>query len=153
MTLQVVPTSPGSGKFTVLEGSRTLGEIVLHFWPEEGSLIVDGVSYNLYREKPQPCGFILEGRRGAIARAEQPSIFRREFVIRHDGREYTLRPKSAFGRKFILLERGRQVGSITPKSLFTRKAEADLPGELPPRIRLFILWLPLMTEATAAAST
>ena len=32
----------------------------------------------------------------------KPSVFRREFVIRHAGREYTLRPRSMFRRAFGL---------------------------------------------------
>lgn len=65
-----------------------------------------------------------------LARAEKPSVFRREFVIHHVGREFTLAQKHAF----------------------TRTAAASLPHELPLPVRMFIVWLTMISwrrEATA----
>ena len=52
-----------------------------------------------------------------------------------------------FSRAFALLEGGREIGSLSADNIFTRKATADLPGELPILLRMFIVWLMLMSEA------
>ena len=145
MLLQIVPTSWGSWNFTVADESRRVADIATSWWREKGTLAIDGATCRVYREALMSGAFILEGAGGVLARAEKPSVFRREFVIRHAGREYTLRPRSIFGRAFILLAGSREVGSLEPQSVFTRKAAADLPGDLPLPVRAFIVWLMLIS--------
>ena len=141
MMLQVVPANWYSWDFTVADESRPVADIATSWWLEKGTLAVDGATYRVYREAPLSGAFVLEGAGGVIARAEKPSVFRRELVIRHAGREYTLRPRSMFRRAFVLLDGSREVGSLTPRSAFTRKAAADLPRDLPLPVRAFIVWL------------
>ena len=141
MMLHIDPTSWYSWDFTVSDESRPVADLAMSWWREKGVLAVDGVTFRVYREGLASGAFILEGPGGVLARAEKPSAFRREFVMRHDGREYTLRPRSMFGRAFILMAGSRELGSVAPHSAFGRKAAADLPPELPVPVRAFIVWL------------
>jgi hypothetical protein len=141
MMLQVVPTHWYSWNFTVRDESRPVADIALSLWREKAGLTVGGERYRMYREAPLSGAFVLEHAGRVLAQAEKPSAFRREFVIRHAGREYTLRTRSIFGRAFILLDGSRHVGSIAPNSPFTRKAAADLPHDLTLPVRMFMVWL------------
>jgi hypothetical protein len=114
-------------------------------WGEKGALTIGDTTYEMHREGPMSGAFVLEHAGSVLARAEKPSFFRREFVIRHAGREYTLRRESTFRRAFVFLDGSRQVGFIAPKSAFTRKAAASLPHDLPLPVRMFIVWLTMVS--------
>jgi hypothetical protein len=143
--LQIVPTHWYSWDLRVLDESRPVADIAISQWREKGALTIGETTYRVYREGPMSGDFVLEHAGSTLARAEKPSFFRREFVIRHAGREYTLRPESMFRRTFLLLDGSRQVGFLAPKSAFTRKAAASLPHDLPLPVRMFIVWLTMIS--------
>jgi hypothetical protein len=124
----------------------------MSWWGEKGAFAIDGATYRVYREALLSGPFVLEGQGGVVARAEKPSVFRREFVIRHAGHEYTLRPRSLWQRAFVLFDGSREIGSVAPKSAMTRKAAADLPDDLPLPVRAFIVWLTLISWRRAQSS-
>ena len=143
--LQIVPTHWYSWDFTVTEESRPVADIATSWLREKAELTIDDATYHLYREALMSGAFVLEHAGSVLARAEKPSIFRREFVIRHAGREYTLLPRSMFGRAHVLLDGSREVGSLAPDRVFTRNATADLPHDLPLPVRMFIVWLTVIS--------
>jgi hypothetical protein len=79
-----------------------------------------------------------------VARTERPRRWRRELVIDHSGRRFTLRAKSAFRREFQLLNGPVQIGFISPEGLFTRRADAEFPNYFPLFLQVFIIWLVMM---------
>ena len=143
--LQIVPTNWYSWDFRVTDESRPVADIATNWWREKGALTVGDTTYPVYRGAPMSGRFVLERAGSVLAQAEKPSSFRREFVIHHTGREYTLRPESVLRRAFILLDGSRQVGSIAPNSTFSRSAAADLPHDLPLPVRMFIVWLTVIS--------
>jgi hypothetical protein len=143
--LEIVPTHWYSWDVTVTDESRTVADIATNWLREQGALTIDGTTYRLYREALLSGAFVLEHAGSVLARAEKPSFFSREFVVYHDGREYTLRPESLFRRAFILMYGQQQIGSIAPKGTFTREAAADLPHNLPLPLRMFIVWLSVIS--------
>ena len=142
--LQIVPTSWCSWDFKISDESRPVADIAINGWRDKGALAVDGATYRVYREALLSGDFILEGVGGVLARAEKPGVFHRMLVIRHAGRDYTLRPTSLFRQKFVLLDGAKEVGSVAPRNAFTRKAAVDLPHRLPAPLRLFIVWLTMI---------
>ena len=150
--LQIAPTNSFSWDFKVSDESRRVADIAMSWWRDRGELIIGGATYRVYREAPFSRAFVVEGAGDVLARAEKPSVFRLEFVIRHAGLEYTLRRRSIFRRAFVLLDGSREVGSIAPKNAFTRKAVVDLPPTLPVPLRMFIVWLTVISWRRAAAS-
>ena len=145
MSLQIVPTHWYSWDVRVTDESRPVADIAMSWWREKGALTIGDTTYRVYREAPMSGAFVLEHAGSVLARAEKPSVFRREFVISHAGREYTLRRESLFRRAFVLLDGSRQIGSLAPNSAFTRKAAADLPHDLPLPVRMFIVWLTVIS--------
>ena len=98
----------------------------------------------MYRES-WLCGpFVLERDGSVLARAEKPSAFFRTYLIRHGDRDYTLEPRSAFRRAFVLHDGSRQIGSIEPTSASMRGAIADLPDTWPLPVRAFVIWLAMI---------
>ena len=144
MMLQVVPTHWYSSDFTVRQASRSVADVDVSNWCEKGALTVEGVRYEVYREGWMTGAFVLERGGSIIAQAEKPSAFFRRFLVRYDGREYTLAPRSAFRRAFELLDGSRHIGSIEPTSAFTRKAVAHLPDDWPLPVRAFVIWLTMI---------
>jgi hypothetical protein len=142
--LHIVPTRWYSWDVTVSDGSRPVANIVTSWMREKGAMTVEGRTYRVSREGLMSGDFVLEQPGGTLARAEKTSVFGREMVIRHAGRSYTLRPGSFWGRSFVLFEGSRQIGSIAPTGVLTRKAAADLPHHLPLPVRMFIVWLTMI---------
>jgi hypothetical protein len=104
---------------------------------------VDGSNYDVYREGLMRGAFILELNGTKLATAEKPSALARLFKVEHASRTYTWEGK-VFRRSFLLRENERTVGSITPAAMFTRKATAELPDDLPLPVKIFLVWLALI---------
>jgi|SRR5579859_1150396 len=126
-------------------------------WREKGVLVVGGSSYNVYRQGLFSGEFILELNGTQLARAEKPSALHRFFTVQHQGKTYTLKAAAALSRIFLLLENDRQIGSIAPAGMFTRKATVDFPDELPLPVKVFLLWLTVIlwkrdSEAASSAA-
>jgi hypothetical protein len=139
--LTAVPKRWSSWDFTVLEGSQAVADIDISWWREKGVLTVQGVDYRVYREGMMSGDFILESAGSVLARADKPSAFHRSFTIDHAHTQYTLRAKGVFRRAFLLLDRDREIGSLSPEGIFTRRATVNLPEALPLPVKVFIIWL------------
>ncbi|MFO0873142.1 MAG: hypothetical protein U0575_04115 [Phycisphaerales bacterium] len=139
-----------------IEGPRGMpwGEVGLAFWGERGSITVPGERCRVSRQGLAG-PFLLEGRSGELARAVKVSLFRQEFIVTAEGRDYTLRRLSWWRREFGLFSGDGQVGSVAPDSWFTQGGQADLPEEMPGWLRGFVIWLTLWMwkrDANAAGS-
>lgn len=129
--------------FSLLDGERPVAEVYLSSWRERGTLKAEGTDYRVYRESLLG-DFLLEQSGSVIARAEKPSMFYRSFIIRYKEKSYTLQARSAFRRAFVLLEGEHQIGSIVPKSAFTRNSVVTLPDQWPLPIKSFAIWLTIV---------
>jgi hypothetical protein len=139
--LTAVPTRWFSWDFTVTDGARTVATIDVSWWREHGTLTVAGVDHRVSRERMLSGDFILEAAGAEVARASKPSAFRSLFIVQHAGRRYTLRRASVLHRRMLLLAGDRTIGSLSPQGWFTRRAEVDLPSDLPLSVRVFVIWL------------
>ena len=152
--LEATPKHIFSNDFVVRSplGSTTLD---ISSWRERARFELGGVPHQLYREGMMSGAFVLERAGVVIARAMKPSAFRSTFEIEFSGQRYTLRKLSAFSRGFGVFAGDRQVGSVAPAGLFTRRTIADLPSEWPDAVELFVFWLVIVMwnrQQAAAAS-
>ncbi len=156
--LQLEPTGWFSWEFTIVRGDRTVASLDISSWRDRGELVVDGGTYAVVREGLVSSDFRLSTADGVtVATATKPSILRRRFDVVHAGRTWTLQPRSAWGRAMTLLTNGREAGDITPGGMWTRRATATLPGELPLPVQVFVVWLAVLlwkreSDASVAAS-
>ena len=150
--LKAIPKSWLSWDFRFEEDSSVVAEIDVSHWREKAELTVVGSTYKLFREGWMSGAFVLEADGAILARAEKPSALYRRFVVEHEGRRSTLEAAAAFRRKFVLSEGGAKIGSVSPDGLFTRRATADLPDDLPLPVKVFVVWLVLILWRRAANS-
>ena len=153
--LQLVPQSWFAWNFDVLENDRPIAEIKTSSLRESGTISIDGPSYSAYREGLLSGDFILEQNGQPLVRAQKPSAFLNSFNVEHSGRSFTLQKESLIGRSFVLMEGNCQTGSIQAKGFLTRKADVDLPQDMPMPVRVFVLWLAILLwrrEANAGAA-
>jgi hypothetical protein len=155
MNMTLVPKRWYSWDFSVTSGDRTLAVLDVSAWCERAEIVIGDVTHRVFREGAMSGDFVIARGDHELARAAKPSVFRNTFVVHYDGTDYTLRKASVWRRAFVLLEGERQIGSIAPESLWTRRAAADLPPDWPMPIRAFLIWLAVVLwkrEAAASAA-
>jgi hypothetical protein len=149
---ELVPHGWLSWDFSVVQGDSVVAEIEIPRWRKKDVLKVGGLHYAAYREGLIGGAFILALDTTQLARAERTNWISRSFTIKHGERTYRLRA-AWFGSSFILMDNGKEVGSLVPRGIFTRKTSVSLPDELPLPVQMFVIWLTLyQREADASAS-
>jgi hypothetical protein len=119
------------------------GEIALSSWRERGSVTVGDQQYKVSRQGLVG-PFVLAGPSGELARAVKESAFRQQFTLTVEGRTCTLKRLSAFRREFALCVGDTRLGSVAPEGWLTRRAQVDLPEDMPGWARAFVVWLTLL---------
>jgi len=154
--LQLVPESWLTWNYDLLDGDRLIAGIRVSSLPESGTFSIDGSSYSARRAGIFSGEYTLELNGQIIARAQKPSAFVNSFEIQYSDKRYALKKESFIGRSFVLLDGDRQIGSIQAKGFLSRKADVELPEEIPLPIKVFILWLGILLwrrEANASSET
>lgn len=155
MTLEAIPHSWFSSKFTIRDKQHVVAELDFGFWRENGTINLGQDGFHVHPEHLIGGDFILEGPSGVVARAEKPSAWVRRLIIEYSGKQYELRTRHALLREFVLLDSNRKIGSVSPQGILTRRADARLPEDWPLSVRMFVLWLVLLMwrrEMNAAAA-
>jgi hypothetical protein len=150
--LALVPKAWYSWDFSVIGGNRTLAVLDLSAWRERADIMIDGGTHRVFREGAVSGDFIIERGGLKLARATKPSAFRNMFIVHYNGRDYTLRKRSVWGRTFELMDGERQIGSIERTSWWTRRAAADLPSDWPVPVKAFVIWLAIILWKREASS-
>jgi hypothetical protein len=139
--LEAVPTNVFSTNFRLQQQNQLLGEVDTSIWREKGQLELEDGTYQLYREGPFSGDFILEHNGKLVARASKPSALRNRFEVELPNQRLVMRKLSVWNRSFGLFDGEKQVGSIYPIGIFTRRSNIDLPADWPLPIRIFLFWL------------
>jgi hypothetical protein len=142
--LTIVPRRWYSWDFDLVDGDRRLAGLETSRWREKGVLNVDGVEHRVYREGLMSGEFILERDGVVLAHATKPSAFRNAFELNFNGWKYTLRKKSLLSRSFLVESGEREIGSLVPKSMWSRSARVTLPQDWPLPVRAFAIWLTII---------
>jgi hypothetical protein len=141
--LRAIPDRWFSRDLTVFDGERPVARVDLGGLREVTRIEIEEVRHKAYRSGWIGGDFLLEKEGEIVARAVKPAALRNRFVIEHQEQRYELKKGSAFGRRFVLREGGREVGEVFSEGGFslTRKVRIDLPEELPLPVRVFVLWM------------
>jgi hypothetical protein len=142
--LRAIPKSWFSWDYSIVDGSIHVAEMDLSLWREKGQIIIGDEVYAVSREGLAHGAFIMDSGGTVLARAVKPSALRRLFTVEHQDKQYTLAPASALGRKFVLMDGPKELGSITPQGFLTQRARVDLPEHLSLPFRIFIIWLTMI---------
>ena len=153
--LEAIPTNIFSSTFRVEQNNKLVGEVAASIWRDKARLELADGTYELYREGQFSGDFVLEHNGKMVARATKPSVFQNRFEVELPKQRLVLRKLSALNRRFGLFDGEKQVGSIYPLGIFTRRSNIDLPGDWPLPIRVFLFWLAFVIwkrQNAAAAS-
>lgn len=101
-------------------------------------MTIEGVPHTIGREGLASGAFTLARGGAVIARARRHSALRSRFEREHAVHRYELQKPSWWGRGYELLLDGQPVGSIRPRSPFTRRATIELPPDLPLSVQVFL---------------
>jgi hypothetical protein len=142
--LEATPKSIFSYNFHLQQQNQLLGEVDTSLWREKGRLELEDGTYLLYREGHFSDDFVLEHDGTIVARASKPSALYNTFEVELPDRQLVLRKLSAWNRRFGVFDGEKQVGSIYPLGVFTRRTNVDLPGDWPLPVRGFLFWLALI---------
>ena len=139
--LEAIPTDFFSTNFRLEQENELVGELDPSIWRCKATLELHEGTYNLYREKTLGGDYLLERNGNVVARAEKLSVFRDKFAVLFDNQVIELKKLRWTSRKFGLFDGHRQIGTISPRGFFTKRADIDLPGEWPLANRIFMFWL------------
>ena len=113
-----------------------------------GDLTIGSSPYKISSDGWPLKGYDLEHHGKIVATADQ-SVFKGfpGIVIQYGRTRYQLRPeyvswwRFVIRRPFILQHGDKQIGSVRPKSRFSKEAIIDLPENVPIFVRIFIFWI------------
>ena len=139
--LEAIPKNFFSIGFRLQQGNQLLGELDSSIWREKAQVELKDGTYLLYREGYFTGDFLIEHNGKLVGRATKPSALYNRFEIEVAGRLLILRQLSIWNLRFALFDGDKQIGSIYPPSLLSRRANIDLPDSWPLPIRVFLFWL------------
>lgn len=155
--LRAEPVGMFSRNYNIFQDDRQVSTIDLAWTREAGQFELDGKRLEIRRQKGWG-DFVLSSDRGILCRAAKPRLFSRSFEVRMgdqvqlEGQKLTLRPEGWGSRSYAVRQGDHRFGSIQARSIWSRKVEIDLPDSLPMEIRVFLLWLVLITWRRQAAA-
>ena len=142
--LEAIPANFFATNFRLLQQNKLLGEVQTSGWKEKGRLELEEGTYELYREGRFSGDFLLERNGSVVARATKPSAFQYRFDLVLPDRTLMLRKLSIWSRRFGVFDGDKQIGSVYPVGLFSRRSNIDLPGDWPVATRAFVFWLVIL---------
>jgi hypothetical protein len=108
---------------------------------EQATITIGGAFYTAAREGLLSSTYYLQADGNRLASAVVAGALKGGFIVQTGGRTFTLARAPAFGRAFALTENGLPVGSIGRSGFFSRRSKAELPDDLAPAIKAFLIWL------------
>jgi hypothetical protein len=108
------------------------------------TITIRDATYTAAREGLMSGAYYLEANGNRLASAVAASAFKGGFVVQAGSRTFTLARASSFGRSFALTENTVPIGKIAPQGFFGRNSKAELPDELAPELKAFLIWLVIL---------
>lgn len=137
------PKTAATWSYTMTEDGQTVGRVEVSSFRDQGEIEVDGTTYDVRRSAPLVGSFVLREGEATRAQAERTPGGSDRIVV--DGRTFELRILDPVRLDRVLEEHGQPIGSLRHDGTLNRPVEADLPRELAPELRLFVIWIALLT--------
>jgi hypothetical protein len=142
--IEARPRNFFSRHYSLEAAGQPLAELDASRFKEAAALTVEGAPYRLFREGLFSGDFVLEKDGRPLLKATKLSAFRSQFDFELDGRLYSLKRASFFGKTYEVRQSDRVVGSVSRAALFSRRALVDLPAVWPVPEQAFLFWLVLL---------
>jgi hypothetical protein len=131
--------------YAITRDGVAVGEVQCNRLRTGAAITIDGASYTAASEGLMNRTFYLEGNGRRLATAAVASAIKGGFTVEAGGRTFTLAGVSAFGRTLALAENASTIGKITRRGLFSRGTTVELPNDLAPELKVFLIWLTILT--------
>ncbi len=115
--------------------------VTFNWLGEAGGFKIEGVEFRIEKQGTFSGQFELFALGRTLAEAQKAGAFSRVIHVNVDALDYVLEPRSIFGRAFDVRLDGAFLGAVSPLGMFSRKAEIDLPDDMPLPIQVFLFWL------------
>ncbi|MCB9881455.1 MAG: hypothetical protein H6834_06660 [Planctomycetes bacterium] len=150
--IQCIPEGICSWNFTLRGNGRRAA--ITYKWTEQGTLTIDGTSYEVEKERPMMGIWSLKHAGIEVFTGTKESIITRSFRLQSGDETYALHP-TGLGRTFVLERDNRKIATIRPEHAFTKRATIDWrPGDEEFLVIVFAFWLTvLMWRRTARSSS
>jgi hypothetical protein len=142
--IEARPRNFFSRHFSLETAGQTLAELDASRFKEAAVFTFEGEPYRFFREGLFSGDFVLEKAGRPLLAASKMSAFRSQLDFELDGRLYSLKRASLFGRTYEVRQSDRAVGSVSRASLLSRRAVIDLPATWSVPVQGFIFWLVLL---------
>ena len=142
--LEAIPTNFFSTNFRLQQETKLVGELDPSVWRCKATLELEEGTYTLSRERFLGGDYLLERNGDIVARAVKLSMLRDKYAIQVGNRTIELRKAGWASRKFVLFDAEKQIGTISPQGMLTKRTDIDLPAEWPLASRVFMFWLVLL---------
>ena len=152
-TIEFFPSKSYSiRRYTLTRDGAEIGQIDCGGASGMATIIIGGVSCTPVTDSVLRGKYHLEANGGRIASAQSAGFWFRHFNVQADAKSYILKMASWFGRRFALMENGTELGRIGVTNAFSGRCKAELPDDLPPEVRGFLIWLVISTWRRAAVA-
>lgn len=149
--MRVQPHGSFKNGFDLLDGSDSVvGSFAGSVWREGGRIQADGREWEFRKDGGRR--FELPG----LAVAERTSMWSGKWTLTTGGRTYELAKGGWLSSRYEVRLDGRAVGGVSPRGFSQRKADVDLPAELPPPVQVFtvaVVLTQLRRDSAAATAS
>ncbi len=143
-----------NGMFTwnsTMKNQENLIKFGFNWRNEKGTISInDSLKLQIAKGSMFKGEWALINQSNTIATAKKPSAFTREFEISMGSRLFKLITKSKASRCFYLESAGERLMEISPKNIFTRKANVTCNETLTLELLSFSCWLTIMSWRRSA---
>jgi hypothetical protein len=150
--LEAAPLGIFSRSYAVTEHGRPVAAVSFGTWGSQGTLEFEHRRLTIRREGWWRPKLKLEEKGKLVSCAFPSGAFRRGFYFAFGEDEYVLSSAGVFSLNYALTRGGQVLGCVYSLGVFSRRAGVDLPDELALEVRLFALWLVLLTWHRSAAA-
>lgn len=125
----------------VAAGTASFGEVNMRAMTEQGSIVWDGVEWEVRKHGPASGYWTLQAGDTYFADAQKDSSLKRVMRVETKEHKLDLRPRSSISSKFEVHRDGQLVGTIKRASVFSRRAYVECDEDIPELLQLFCFWL------------
>jgi hypothetical protein len=143
--LIATPTDWLRRNYLIEEDGKLVAEIDGSPWQEQASATVGTTTYALSRESVFRASYVIRRAGQVVARGRMQSIFSPLFDVSWGEQTLLLRRLSIWLPTFGVFKGYEQIGTVKRLGFFYRRGTVEGAASVPLEIRVFLLWIALMT--------
>lgn len=128
-----------SKSFSLYRDDEFLAKISLSSLKESASFVYQNREIEISKASTFKSDYFLKLNGATLAKAQKKSVWSYDTLITVSDQEFLLTRKKWYCRDTSIIYSGREIGTITPTSIWSRNAKLDVPQSIPIEIQIFAL--------------